>query len=142
VFDTLEGDLAKAFTAIPGVKAVEFGAGVLHASMRGSESNDPLQWRDGKVTTATNNAGGIHGGLSNGMPITSTLTFKPTPSIPKPQRTVNLEEETETTITVQGRHDPCIVPRAIPVAESMMALVLLDHMMLTGHVKRVSGDEK
>jgi chorismate synthase len=141
VFDTLEGDLSKAFMAIPGVKAVEFGAGVLHAPMRGSESNDSLRLKDGKVISCSNHAGGIQGGLSNGMPITCTITFKPTPSISKPQLTVNLKKETETTIMAQGRHDPCIVPRAVPVVESMMALVLLDHMMLRGKIKEVLGEE-
>ncbi|MCW4048140.1 MAG: chorismate synthase [Candidatus Bathyarchaeota archaeon] len=142
VFDTLEGDLAKALFSVPAVKAVEFGAGVLLASMRGSESNDPFNVKDGKIGTESNNSGGIQGGISNGMPITCTVTFKPTPSIAQPQTTVNMKTLEETTINIHGRHDPCIVPRAVPVVESMTAAVLLDHLLRSGHVKQVMEEQK
>jgi len=137
VFDTLEGDLAKALFSVPAVKAVESGAGAGHASMKGSESNDQYLIEDGRVRTATNNSGGIHGGISNGMPITCLVTFKPTPSIPRPQRTVNLATHEEATIEVTGRHDPCIVPRAVPVVESVVAMVLLDHALSSGFIGQV-----
>jgi chorismate synthase len=140
VFDTLEGDLAKALFGIPAVKAVEFGAGTAFASMKGSESNDPYRVVGGRVETASNNMGGVLGGVSTGAPIELTVTFKPTPSVSKPQRTVDLKTLEETTIAVEGRHDPCIVPRAVPVVESVAAIVILDHMMQRGHVGQVLGE--
>ncbi|MFH0851062.1 MAG: chorismate synthase [Candidatus Bathyarchaeota archaeon] len=142
VFDTLEGDLSKALFSIPAVKAVEFGAGVRHASMRGSESNDPFKVEEGRVVTASNNTGGIQGGISNGMPITCSVTFKPTPSISRPQFSVNMRTMEETVIEVEGRHDPCIVPRAVPVVESVVAVLLLDHLLRSGHVKHVVEEAK
>ncbi|MCJ7732277.1 chorismate synthase [Candidatus Bathyarchaeota archaeon] len=141
IFDTLEGDLAKAFFSIPAVKAVEFGAGVRAAEMQGSECNDPYILVDGEIQTETNNSGGILGGISNGMPIEATITFKPTPSIGKPQKTVDLKEMKETILRVEGRHDPCIVPRAVPVVEAMMALVLADHALAAGKIPRVLGEQ-
>ena len=137
VFDTLEGDLSKAFFAIPAVKAVEFGAGVRHAEMRGLESNDPFMLQIGAGEASSNNSGGILGGISSGMPIISRLTFKPTPSIQKAQKTVNVKTMEETEITIKGRHDPCIVPRAVPVVESVTALVLVDHLMRCGILPQV-----
>jgi len=142
VFDTLEGDLAKAFYSLPAVKAVEFGAGTRLAEMRGSESNDPYIIEDGEIETVTNNCGGILGGISNGMPIEATITFKPTPSISREQKTVNLREMRETSIRVEGRHDPCIVPRAVPVVEAMMAIVLTDHALCAYKIPRVLGDQQ
>jgi len=140
VFDTLEGDLAKALFSVPAVKAVEFGAGKALASMRGSESNDPYKVAGGRVETESNNMGGVLGGVSTGAPVEFTVTFKPTPSISKPQRTVDLKSLEETTIKVEGRHDPCIVPRAVPVVESVAATVVLDHLMQRGHVGQVLGE--
>ena len=140
IFDTLEGDIAKALYAIPAVKVVEFGAGVGYAGMRGSEANDQYVIRDGMVATETNNSGGILGGISSGMPITATVTFKPTPSIGVEQRTVDLQRMEETTIKVEGRHDPCIVPRAVPVVEAMMAVVLADHALRAGLIPQVIGE--
>ena len=137
VFDTLEGDLAKALYAIPAVKAVEFGLGTGYASARGSEANDGYIIINGKMSTETNNAGGILGGLSSGMPIRCLITFKPTPSIAKSQRTVDISRMEETTIEVGGRHDPCIVPRAVPVVESMVSVVLTDHAIGAGLIPRV-----
>jgi len=140
IFDTLEGDIAKALYAIPAVKAVEFGAGILYAGLRGSEANDQYVIRDGKVVTETNNSGGVLGGISSGMPIEATVTFKPTPSIGLEQKTVDLQEMEETTIKVEGRHDPCIVPRAVPVVEAMMAVVLVDHTLRAGVIPQVLGE--
>ncbi len=140
VFDTLEGDLAKALFGVPAVKAVEFGAGTALASMRGSESNDPYRIVGGRVETASNNMGGVLGGVSTGAPIELTATFKPTPSVSKPQKTVDLKTLEKTTITIEGRHDPCIVPRAVPVVESVVAMMILDHMMQRGHVRQVLGE--
>lgn len=137
VFDTLEGDLAKALYAIPAVKAVEFGLGTGYASARGSEANDGYIIINGKMSTETNNAGGILGGLSSGMPIRCLITFKPTPSIAKSQRTVDISRMEETSIEVGGRHDPCIVPRAVPVVESMVSVVLADHAIGAGLIPRV-----
>lgn len=140
IFDTLEGDLAKAFYAIPAVKAVEFGAGVMVAEMRGSESNDQFTVKNGEIVTETNISGGILGGITNGMPVEAIVTFKPTPSIGKQQKTVDLQKMENTTIKVEGRHDPCIVPRAVPVVEAMMAVVLADHALRAGKINQVLGE--
>ena len=105
--------------------------------MLGSESNDQYILVDGEIRTETNNSGGILGGISSGMPIEATVTFKPTPSIAKPQKTVDLKEMKETIMSVKGRHDPCIVPRAVPVVEAMMAVVLVDHALGAGKISRV-----
>jgi chorismate synthase len=137
VFSTLEGDISRAMYAIPAVKGVEFGLGRRFASQKGSESNDAYTVKDGRVTTETNRVGGIHGGLSNGMPITCTVTFKPTPSIGKRQKTVDISKMEETYIEITGRHDPCIVPRAVPVVEGMVAVVIADHAIRAGLIKRV-----
>lgn len=137
VFGTLEGDLARALYAIPAVKAVEFGIGRDYASLNGSESNDAYTVKDGRFVTETNNAGGILGGLSNGMPITCAVTFKPTPSISKLQKTVDIFKMEKTTIEIEGRHDPCIVPRAVSVVEGMVMVVLADHAIRAGLIPRV-----
>lgn len=125
-FDTLEGEIAKILFSIPGVKGVEFGAGFRAASMRGSEHNDSFQVVDGEISTMTNNAGGVLGGLSSGMPLDVKVAFKPTASISIEQRSIDLERMEDTTIKVEGRHDPCIVPRAVVVVEAAIALVLAD----------------
>ncbi len=117
-----EGIFAQHLFAIPAVKAVEFGTGTSFAYTRGSEANDPLTLQDGKVTAATNNAGGINGGITNGMPLVFTTTFRPTPSISLPQKTVDLRTGAEVDLVIKGRHDPCIVPRAVPVVEAAAAL--------------------
>ena len=137
VFDALDADIAKAIFAVPAVKGVEFGAGFKAAAMKGSENNDPYAVRDGKVVTLTNNAGGVLGGLSNGMPIVIRAAIKPTPSIAKKQKTINLADLKEATLQVKGRHDPCIVPKAVPAIESMVAVVLVDHMIRAGIIPRV-----
>ncbi len=118
----VEGIFSQYLFAVPGVKAVEFGAGVAFALMRGSEANDPFAVEDGRVVTETNNAGGVNGGITNGMPVTFEVTLRPTPSISLPQRTVDLRTGEETEIAVKGRHDPCIVHRAVPVIEAAAAL--------------------
>ncbi|GBE55982.1 chorismate synthase [archaeon BMS3Bbin16] len=129
VFDKLDADLAKAIMSIGAVKSVEIGAGFDVASRRGSENNDEFIIRDGKVETTSNNSGGILGGISNGMPIVLRAAVKPTSSIAKEQRTIDLSTVEEATIKVGGRHDPCIVPRVLPVCEAMVALVLADHLL-------------
>ena len=129
VFDKLDGDLARALMSIGAVKAVEIGAGCECAGMRGSEMNDPLLIRDGEIEFESNHAGGILGGISNGAPIVCTIAVKPTPSIAKQQRTVDLTCGEEVDIEIKGRHDPAIPPRIVPVAEAMVALVLADHLL-------------
>jgi chorismate synthase len=126
VFDTVEGELAKALFAIPAVKGVEFGAGFGAARKKGSENNDPFTVRNGKIFTVTNNAGGILGGISSGMPVVVRVAVKPTPSISQSQQTVNLETMTNAALTIRGRHDTCIVPRAVVVVEAIMAVTLCD----------------
>ena len=122
----LESRLSSALFAIPAVKGVEFGAGFSAAFMTGSESNDAFEIKNGEIRTVTNNCGGILGGISTGMPITFRVAFKPTPSIGLPQQTVNLKTKTVQTISVKGRHDPCVVPRAVPVVEAVTAITLFE----------------
>ncbi len=136
VFDKLDADLAKALMSIPSIKGVEIGSGFEAAGKRGSEANDSFMIDDGQIRSRTNHAGGILGGISTGMPIVVRVAVKPTSSIGKKQQTVNLKEMKETTIEIKGRHDPCIVPRAVPVVEAMMALVLADHGLRTGFIPR------
>lgn len=139
VFNALDADIAKAIFAVPAVKGVEFGAGFSSAAMKGSENNDPYAMRDGKVVTLTNNAGGILGGISTGMPIVVRAAIKPTPSITKKQKTISLSKLEETMLEIKGRHDPCIVPKAVSVIESTVAIVIADHMMRAGIIPRVLG---
>ena len=129
LFDGIEGELSKMLYAIPAVKGVSFGAGFKAADMLGSENNDPYDVIDGRVVTTTNNAGGILGGISSGMPVTFSVAVKPTPSIAKEQQTVNLETMKRETVRVKGRHDPCIVPRAVPVVEAAAAVVIYDLLL-------------
>ena len=137
IFATLEGELAKALFAIPAVKGVEFGSGFSAARKRGSENNDQFAIKNGKIVTLTNNAGGILGGISNGMPIIVRVAIKPTSSIAKRQQTVDLKDMKEATLQVTGRHDVCIVPRAVAVVESMMAVTLCDFAMRAELIPRV-----
>ncbi len=131
-FDSMEASLAHLFFSFPAVKGVDFGAGFRAASMRGSEHNDPFVVRDGRVATATNHAGGVLGGITTGMPVTFRVVVKPTASIAKPQRSVDVDALTETEVVVSGRHDPCIVPRAVPVVENTAAMAVLDLMFQGG----------
>lgn len=129
MFGGMEGKLACALFGIPAVKGVEFGAGFAVAGMRGSENNDPFEMADGRVCTTSNHAGGILGGITTGMPMVFRMAFKPTPSISREQDSVSLSREAGEKLSVEGRHDPCIVPRAVPVAEAAAALVLLDVLL-------------
>ncbi len=148
VFDKLDAELAKALMSIGAVKGVEIGAGFEAARMKGSEMNDEFYIltaepaentesqknhlggkREGRIRTKTNNAGGILGGISTGEPIICRIAVKPTPSISKPQRSVDMEKMQEVEIKIKGRHDPCICPRIVPVAEAMVALTLVDYLM-------------
>ena len=117
-----EGIFAQYLFAVPAVKGVDFGAGVALSMMRGSEANDPFVVRDGKVVTKTNHAGGVNGGITNGMPVVFEVTMRPTPSIALPQESVDLRTGEEVEIEIKGRHDPCIVHRAVPVIEAAAAL--------------------
>lgn len=137
VFDNLDGELARALLAIPAVKGVEFGAGFSSARKKGSENNDPFIIKDGKIITTTNNAGGILGGISSGMPLVVRVAVKPTASIALEQSTVDIEKMKKAAIKVGGRHDACIVPRAVPVVEAMMAVTLCDFAMRAGLIPRV-----
>ncbi len=126
MFGGMESRIAAAIYAIPGVKGVEFGAGFEIAGMRGSQANDPISLEDGRIFTETNNSGGINGGITNGMPLVVRCAFRPTPSISREQKTVDLLKHENTTLRILGRHDPCIVPRAVPVVESMVAFCIMD----------------
>ena len=125
-----EGIFAQYLFAVPAVKGVDFGAGVALSMMRGSEANDPFVVRDGKVVTKTNHAGGINGGITNGMPVVFEVTMRPTPSIALPQESVDLRTGEEVEIEIKGRHDPCIVHRAVPVIEAAAALAACQLMGL------------
>ena len=142
LFDSLDADLAKMLLTIPAVKGVEFGVGFKAAELRGSENNDAFQMREGKVDVLSNNAGGILGGISSGMPIMVRVAVKPTPSIAKEQRTVNLPKMENTTMKITGRHDPCVVPKAVPVVESAVAIILADHMIRAGFIPKVLKERK
>jgi chorismate synthase len=137
LMDTLDGDLAKALFSVPAVKGVEFGAGFALAEMQGSEANDAFQMQKGKVVTTSNMAGGILGGISSGMPIIISVAIKPTPSIAKEQQTVDLSKMKDAKITVGGRHDPCVVPKAVPAVEAAVAITLADHMIRAGFIPSV-----
>ena len=129
VFDKLEADLAKAVMSLPAPKGFEIGSGFDGTLLLGSEHNDAfLPSEDGRLRTATNNSGGIQGGISNGEPITLRVAFKPTATIRKEQQTINAAGEA-TTLAAKGRHDPCVLPRAVPMVEAMVALVLADHLL-------------
>lgn len=128
VFDKLEADLAKAMLSLPATKGFEIGSGFSATRMRGSEHNDPFEVRGGKVRTATNFSGGIQGGISNGEEIYFRVAFKPTATIAREQKTVTAGRE-QTKLAARGRHDPCVLPRAVPMVEAMAALVLCDHAL-------------
>jgi chorismate synthase len=137
LFDNLDGELAKAMFAIPAVKGVEFGAGFAAARMKGSENNDPFVLKNRKIVTATNNAGGVLGGISSGMPLVIRVAVKPPASIAIEQKTVDIQKMKETTLKIGGRHDVCIVPRAVPVVEAMMAVTLGDFALRAGLIPAV-----
>tara|TARA_B100000315_G_C14593411_1_gene597226 strand:- start:1507 stop:2604 length:1098 start_codon:yes stop_codon:yes gene_type:complete len=137
VFGSLEGEIGKAIFSIPAVKGIEFGSGFACARLKGSENNDGLRIGADGITFGSNNSGGILGGISNSMPIVFRTVFKPVSSIPKPQKTVNLVKMEESEVTVTGRHDSCVVPRAVPIVENMMATVLADHALRAGMISPV-----
>lgn len=128
-FDALDTSLAKMMFSIPSVKGVEFGKGFEITRMRGSESNDPYTIRNGRISARSNNMGGICGGMCDGMPVTFNVAMKPTPSIGMEQDTVDLSTMTDCRIAIKGRHDPCIVPRAVAVVEAMAAITVLDQRL-------------
>lgn len=129
MFDGIENRIAKIAFGIPAVKGVEFGAGMAAARLRGSQNNDPYRMDGGAVRPQTNHAGGILGGITTGMPVVWRMAVKPTPSIGRRQQSVDLVARSDAELVVHGRHDPCIVPRAVPVAEAACALALLDALL-------------
>lgn len=130
MFDGVENQLAKNLFGIPAVKGLEFGSGFAGSTLRGSQNNDAFcVAQNGEIRTATNNHGGILGGITSGMPVVFRVAMKPTPSIAKEQQSVNLETKTEETLKIVGRHDPCIVPRAVPVVEAVTAITVLDMLL-------------
>lgn len=131
VFNKLTADLAKGLLSIGSTKGVEFGAGFAAARMTGSEHNDEFMIKDGQIRTSSNNAGGVLGGISSGEDLIIRVAVKPIASISREQRTVDLKAKKETTITIEGRHDPSSIPRINPVCEAMTALVLVDHLLMT-----------
>jgi chorismate synthase len=139
VFASLDSDLARIVLSIPAVKGIEFGSGFASARSTGRENNDEYFFDGKKVSTRTNNSGGILGGLSNGMPIVYRVAFKPASSIALKQTTVDLQSGKEVDLVVPGRHDPTVVPRAVPVVESATALVLADHALRAGVIPTVLG---
>ncbi|MEX1117378.1 MAG: chorismate synthase [Terrimicrobiaceae bacterium] len=128
VFDKLDADISKAVMSLPATKGIEFGSGFAGTELRGSEHNDAYVIKDGRVGTATNRSGGIQGGISNGEAIVFRTAFKPTATIAKSQQTVTVEGETAD-LAARGRHDPCVLPRAVPMIEAMVWLVLCDHVL-------------
>jgi chorismate synthase len=142
LFDALDADIAKILFTIPAVKGVEFGAGFKVAVLKGSENNDAFQIIGNTVGTLMNNHGGILGGISSGMPIVIRIAVKPTPSIAKEQQTVTLAAMENTTLKLKGRHDPCIVPKAVPAAEAAVAVTLVDHMIRAGFIPKVLKEQE
>jgi chorismate synthase len=128
VFDKLEADLAKALMSLPASKGFEIGSGFAGTTLTGSEHNDPYEMHDGRIHTRTNNSGGVQGGITIGEPILLRVAFKPTATIAQPQETVTVQGEA-TVLAAKGRHDPCVLPRAVPMVEAMVALVLADHYL-------------
>ena len=129
LFGGIEGKIAQAIYGVPAVKGLSFGSGFSGCSMRGSENNDPYDTKNGSIVAKTNNAGGILGGITTGMPIVFQVAIKPTPSISIPQQSVNLDTLQPEELQVKGRHDPCIVPRAVPVIEAAAAIALYDALL-------------
>ena len=129
MFDGMENRIASAVFAVPAVKGIEFGAGFAAAGLRGSENNDPFSVENGRIITTSNHCGGILGGITDGMPLTFRAAVKPTPSIARPQQSVNLKTGKIIPLTVTGRHDPCIVPRAVPCIEAAAAIAVYDALL-------------
>lgn len=134
MFDGIENKIAQIIYGIPAVKGLEFGSGFAGSCLRGSENNDPYIMKDGMVKSLTNNAGGILGGITTGMPVIFQVAIKPTPSIAKLQQSVNLNTLQDETLSIHGRHDPCIVPRAVPVVEAAAAIAIFDVCLKDGFI--------
>ena len=132
IFEGLENRIAKLVFGIPGVRGIEFGTGFEGTKMLGTQHNDPLSIEKGVVKTLTNHAGGINGGISNGMPIIFKVGMKPTSSIGVEQDSFSISKKNNVKLTIQGRHDPCIAIRAVPVVEAALAIILLDEMVGEG----------
>lgn len=146
VFDKLEADLAKALLSLPACRGFEIGSGFEGTKLTGTAHNDPFRSRDARdasgkrqVFTSTNFSGGVQGGISNGMPIVLRMAFKPTATVMREQDTVDVDHE-ETTLQGRGRHDPCVLPRAVPIVEAMVALVLVDHALRQAALQSVNVD--
>lgn len=139
IFDSVESIISHGLFSIPAVKGVEFGGGFSLSSKRGSEANDEYAVEDGRAVTLTNNSGGILGGISDGMPLVLRAAFKPTPSISKRQRSVDVSKMEETSIQIEGRHDPCVAVRAVPVVEGVVSACLADLMIRSQKIGRVNG---
>ena len=135
MFDGIENKLAQIIYGIPAVKGLEFGSGFAGSDLRGSQNNDPYAIKNEKVTTLSNNAGGILGGITTGMPVVFRVAIKPTPSIAKQQQSISLKNMSNQTLAIQGRHDPCIVPRAVPVVEAAAAIAIFDICLKDGIIK-------
>ncbi len=125
-FDSVESVVSQLLFSVPAVKGVEFGDGFGFASLRGSRANDPFRMQDGRVVTTTNHSGGVNGGITNGMPVIFRCVIRPTPSIGQVQQTVSLCTGENAELAVKGRHDPCILPRAVPVVEAMAAIAVME----------------
>jgi len=141
IFESIESELSKGLFSIPAVKGVEFGSGFRGSNMKGSENNDIfyIEKSSGRILTHTNNAGGILGGITIGMPLSCKIAFKPAASISMTQKTIDIEKKIETDLNVKGRHDPCVVPRAPPVVDSIVGIVLLDHCLKCNLIPTVLG---
>ena len=141
LFDGVENRLSAAMFAVGGVRGVSFGLGFDASDLRGSQHNDPFCIRNGRIETVTNHAGGVLGGMTDGMPLLMNIAFKPTPSIGRPQQSVSLRNRAETVLEIRGRHDPCIVPRAVPVTEAVIAFVLADLLADAGLLENFPGEK-
>ena len=135
MFDGIENKLAQIIYGIPAVKGLEFGSGFVGSDLRGSQNNDPYAIKNEKVTTLSNNAGGILGGITTGMPVVFRVAIKPTPSITKQQQSISLKNTNNQPLVIHGRHDPCIVPRAVPVVEAAAAIAIFDICLKDGIIK-------
>ena len=125
-FDSVESQISHLLFSVPAVKGVEFGEGFGFAAMRGSQANDAFRMAEGRIVTETNHSGGVNGGITNGMPVIFRCAIRPTPSIAQKQQTVSLKTQENADLEIHGRHDPCILPRAVPVIEAMAAIAIVD----------------
>ena len=142
LFDGMENRIASIIFGIPAVKGIEFGNGFEAARLRGSENNDAFRIENGEIRTESNRHGGILGGITSGMPLVFRVAVKPTPSIARPQKSVSMSSREETTLEVTGRHDPCIVPRAVPCVEAACAVALLDTLLDDGWPLAANGERE